>query len=99
MGTCLELDPSTLMIQMPKTKKVSLGFTFGVNISGNLSLLMSTDCDLIKNISVNAIIRYIYTNIKKSKTNPLHLSKLSLSRLSIQSNPFDCMLFREIKAD
>ena len=39
MGTCLELDPSTLMIQMPKTKKVSLGFTFGVNISGNLSSL------------------------------------------------------------
>ena len=39
MGTCLELDPSTLMIQMPKTKKVSLGFTFGVNISGNYSSL------------------------------------------------------------
>ena len=38
MGTCLELDPSTLMIQMPKTKKVSLGFTFGVNISGKISL-------------------------------------------------------------
>ena len=38
MGTCLELDPSTLMIQMPKTKKVSLGFTFGVNISGKIGL-------------------------------------------------------------
>ena len=75
MGTCLELDPSTLMIQMPKTKKVSLGFTFGVNISGNLSLLMSTDYDLIWNISVNVIIA-ISDNQKRVQT--LHLSKLSL---------------------
>ena len=33
MGSCLELDPTELMLRMGKTKKVSLGFTFGVNVS------------------------------------------------------------------
>lgn len=68
MGTCLELDPSTLMIQMPKTKKVSLGFTFGVNISGNLRLLFfATDFDFIENSSVIATFVTSNRHIDKSK--------------------------------